>query len=341
MADRISVAAAHAAPVPMDAAASIDKACALIAEAGVQGIRYLVFPEVFVPGFPYWINCYAPLTQTGLVRRYQDASIEADGPEMGRIQEAARAAKTVVALGFSERQRGGRTCYNSIAFIDADGTLLGVHRKLQPTYAERYVWGQGDGATLDVWDSAAGRVGGLACWEHTMNLARQALIAQGIQLHAACWPALSTLKGFESVFDLQVEAMMRTHALTGACFVIAAESPVTQADIDLMHEALGPQELITAGGGWSGIIHPWGADVVPPHTGPQETLVAAEIDLDDIKDVKVMVDGAGHYARSDILRLVLDRQPKRPLNTPASGPLEPHHPFGAEARSGSLNEAAE
>src|SRR5699024_3605486 len=97
---------------------------------------------------------------------------------------------------------------------------------LQPTYAERIVWGQGGGATLNVHHMQVGAVGGLACWEHTMNLARQAYIDQGEQIHAAAWPALSTMQGFEPVADLQIEALMRSHALTAQVFVVAASNPV-------------------------------------------------------------------------------------------------------------------
>ncbi len=334
MSRKMTVAAVHAAPILHDAEATTEKACDLIAEAGRMGVNYLVFPEVFLPGFPYWLNCYPPLTQMGMLAAYQDASVEADGPEIQRICDAARRAGVVVALGFSERQKGGRTCYNAIAFIEADGTLIGVHRKIQPTLAERYIWGQGDGSTLSVWDSSLGNIGGLCCWEHTMNLARQALIGQNIQLHAACWPGLSTLKGYENMFDLQVESMMRTHALTGGCFVIVAECYVTQENIDMMERELGPQDFMKPGGGWSGIIHPWGVDVVEPHTGPTEKIVAAEINLDDIKPVKAIVDGNGHYSRPDVVRMVLDRQEKRPLNAPPGRPEEvpePHLPLDSSA----------
>jgi len=306
------VAAIHAAPVFMDTAATIDKACKLIAEAGTREVRFVVFPEVFVPGFPYWINCYPPLMQPGLIKRYHAAALTVPGPEIETIQAAAKEAGVVVALGFTERSSTSSTCYNSQAFIDADGALLGVHRKLQPTFAERYVWGQGDGSTLKVWDSAVGRVGGLACWEHTNNLARHALIVQGIQIHAGAWPALSTMVGFTEVYDPQVDAMMRSHALTGQCFVIVAESPVDQAAMDFLERELGPQEFITAGGGWSSIIHPMGVFVEGPHVGAEEKILAAEIDLDEIEDVKVFVDSAGHYSRSEVLRLVVDSEAKTP-----------------------------
>jgi predicted amidohydrolase len=300
------VAAAHVAPVYMDVDRSIDKACAWVAEAGRQGVKLLVFPEVFVPGFPYWINGYPPIAQLGLNRRYQDASIEVPGPEIDRVQAAAREAGVAVVLGISERMKRGRTCYNSMVFIDTDGSLLGVHRKLQPTFAERYIWGQGDGSTLKVFDSRLGRIGGLACWEHTMNLARQALVQQGEQIHAGAWPALSTMAGFEAVADGQIEAMMKNHAITGQCFVICASSPVSEEMVAFMERELGPQSCTQAGGGWSAVIHPFTPCLAGPHLGSEEKLLVAEIDLAQIADVKLFVDSAGHYSRPEILSLKVD-----------------------------------
>ncbi len=305
---RLKVAAAHASAVLLDTAACVEKACNLIRQAGEENIDLLVFPEVFVPGFPYWINCYAPLLQGEINLRYMRASIRVPGPEVETIQTAAAQAGTAVVLGVSERDGG--SCYNTQVFIDADGAYLGKHRKLQPTYAERYIWGQGDGSTLKVWDSHAGRIGGLACWEHTMNLARQALIVQGMQIHAGSWPALATLAGFETLFDDQVEAISRAHALTGQCFVVVAEDTVTPQVLQVMEDALGPQELVKEGGGWSAIIHPWGSFVTEPHTGAEERLVAADIDLGEIDTVKAFVDSAGHYSRPEVVSLYFDAQPK-------------------------------
>lgn len=313
MSTPIKIAAAHVTPVFMDTEASIDKACTWIERAGGEGVGLLVFPEVFIPGFPYWINCYPPLVQAGLNRLYQDAAIEAEGPELARVREAARDAGVAVVLGMSERVAKGRTVYNAMAFIENDGRLLGIHRKLQPTYAERYVWGCGDASTLFVLESSVGRLGGLACWEHTMNLARQALVEQGLQIHAGCWPSLSTMAGFDEVADNQIEAMMRNHALTGQCFVVCASSPVGEDVLTFMGERLGPQEFMSAGGGWSALIHPFTPYLAGPHTGAEETLLSAEIDLDDLSDVKMWLDGAGHYARPELLWMVMDDAPKQGL----------------------------
>jgi predicted amidohydrolase len=306
------VAAVHAAPEFLDVEATVDKVCDLIVEAGEQSVELLVFPEVFLPGFPYWINCYPPIVQAGLHVRYGQASVEVPGPEIDKVRSAARSAGVNVVLGVSERVGG--TLYNTQVFIADTGALIGRHRKLQPTFAERTVWGQGDGSTLQVFDTAVGRVGGLVCWEHTMNLARHALIGQGEQIHAGSWPALSTLVGFTDTFDAQVEAMSLNHAITGQCFVIVAMSPVTQQMLDVMSEALGPQEFLTVGGGWSAIVHPMTPYLAGPHTGLEEKLVVADIDLADIAGVRVFVDATGHYSRPEVLRLTVDAEPKAPVD---------------------------
>ncbi|KAK4130601.1 carbon-nitrogen hydrolase [Trichocladium antarcticum] len=308
---KFKVAAAHAAPVFMNKAATIKKAIRLIEQAAADDIKLLVFPETFVPGYPYFIECYPPLKQVSALVQYAEQSVvaEPDGPDLAAIQDACRRTGVAISLGVSERMAAGHTLFNSQVVIDGDGVVLGVHRKLQPTYVERIVWAQGDGSSLRCWPVAAlaGRkLGGLACWEHTMNGARQALIVQGEEIHAGAWPALSTMEGFREVADLQIEGLMRAHALSAQCWVVTASNYVDEGCLEWMRVNLGEQELVRAGGGWSSVLHPFCAYLAGPHTGAEEKLVQAEVDFAELGMVKVFVDGAGHYQRPEILKFEVD-----------------------------------
>lgn len=142
-----------------------------------------------------------------------------------------------------------------------------------------------------------------------MNGARQALITQHEHIHAGAWPALSTMVGFEAVADSQIEALMKAHALTAQVFVITASNYVDDTCLEWMEKNLGKQEFVKAGGGWSAVIHPFCSFLAGPHTGAEEKLVKAEVDLSQLGQVKVWVDAAGHYQRPEILKFSFDDQP--------------------------------
>lgn len=260
----------------------------------------------------YWIECYPPLKQVSALEKYAEESVvvESNNEDMSPIQSACRRTGMAINLGISERVANGHTLFNSQVIIDADGSILGVHRKLQPTYVERMVWAQGNGSTLRNWKLGLGyELGGLACWEHTMNGARQALIMQNQELHAGAWPALSTMRGFEEVADAQIEALMKCHALTAQVFVITASNYVDDTCLNWMEENLGPQDFVKTGGGWSAVLHPFCAFLGGPHTGGEEKLVVGEVDFEQMRSVKVWIDAKGHYQRPEILQFSWDRRP--------------------------------
>ncbi|KAL0256247.1 hypothetical protein SLS55_008639 [Diplodia seriata] len=331
---KLKVAAVHAAPVYMDKRATTAKVVRIIEEAGKQGIKLLAFPETFIPGYPYFCEAYPPLQQVAALARYAEESVvcdddddESGDPSMRLIQAACRAAHVTISLGVSERMpNGGYTLFNSQVFVDgADGAVLGVHRKLQPTFAERFVWAQGGGWSLRVVrpkleegprasadGSSSYNLGGLCCWENTLNGARQALVEQNQHVHVGAWPALSTMRGFEAVADAQIEALMKAHALTAQVFVLSASNYVDEQCLGWMEENLGKQDFVREGGGWSAVIHPFCSFLAGPHTGSEERLVTADLDFGDLGAVKVWIDGNGHYKRPEVLEFKLDAKPLWP-----------------------------
>ncbi len=309
-ATRFRIAAAHAAPALLDKAGSLDKAIQLIEEAGKRGVRLLGFPETFVPGYPYWLAVYSLSEQSAMNRRYFDESVAIDGPDLNAVKAACKAHNVNVVLGISEREFG--TLYNSQVYISDAGDIVGVHRKLQPTMPERYIWGQGDGSTLKVFDLPVGRVGGLICGENSMNLARHALILQHEQIHISSWPGLAAMKNFAEWFTPHVTALSRVHAYTGGCFLVAAQDPLTAANIAVIETALGAQDKLKAGSGTSAIHGPMG-DVLASCGDSVDGLVIADIDFADIASAKMLHDSAGHSARSEILSMSVDTARKEPL----------------------------
>lgn len=252
---KIKAAAVHSAPVFMNKTETLNKVVRIIKDAGSQGLQLLVFPETYVPGYPYFIECYPPIKQVNALAQYAEQSVTVDSSELDGVRAACREHSISIVLGVSERVKGGYTLFNSQIFISSTGTIKGVHRKLQPTYVERMVWAQGGGHTLRTYDSLGDyKIGGLCCWENTMNLSRQALIMDGQEIHAGAWPALSTMAGFESAANAQIEALMKNHALTGQTFVICASNYVDGSCLEWMRGTLGEQDSVKEGGGWSAIV---------------------------------------------------------------------------------------
>ena len=310
------VAAVQASPAFMDREASLEKARRLVAEAGSNGAQLAVFPETWLPGFPIWIE-RAPGTALWDHQPAKDAftrlvanAVEVPGPAVEALCEAAAEAGCGVVMGVNERQ-GGRlsgTLYNTIVYVGADGRLLGKHRKLIPTYAERLIWGQGDGSTLGAFDSSVGRVGGLVCWEHWMPLARHAMHVAGEQVHAALWPAVEEIHQVAS----------RHYAFEARCFVVAVGSVLRRdqvpADLEIFRsDGIDPHEYLLAGG--SAIIGPDGNYLAGP-AGTEETILYADLDTSRIAAEHQTFDPVGHYARPDVFGVTINTTPQSYLAAP-------------------------
>lgn len=319
-------AAVQAAPVFLDREATLDKAVALIGEAGRHGAELIVFPEVFLPGYPYWNRIELVLKTAGYFTELLKNAVSVPGPVTERLGAAARKAGAYVVMGINERPDNTLgTLYNTNLVIGPQGEIVLKHRKLMPTAVEKLVWGVGDGGSLRVLDTPIGRLGTLICGENANPLARFALIAQGEQIHAANFPALPG--GDVGGYDLGEDIRLRgaNHAFEGKVFNVVASSVIDErviarvADSEEKRRLMsGPQKSFT------GIFAPGGrlcSETVPPG---EEGIVYAECDIEAIIAPKLRHDVAGNYNRSDVLSLHLNRAPYRPLfeHDEAPAPLE-------------------
>lgn len=304
----IRAAAVQIAPDLDALAGTLDRVLAAVADAASKGAEIIVFPETFLPWYPYFSICHGPaLIGEEHIRLYKNAVV-APGPVTEALSAAARRHHAVISIGINERDHG--TLYNSLLIFDADGTLQLKHRKLSPAYHERMIWGMGDGSTLKVVDTAVGRVGGLICWEHYNPLARYALMAQHEDIHVSMFPGAL----FGQTFADQTEVQIRNHALESACFVINATGWLSDEQIAKIVGETGAAGAIR-GGSITAIIDPEGKHVVPPLTSGEGILVA-ELDLEMNVRRKRLMDSVGHFSRPELLRLLMTNPATSPMVTP-------------------------
>jgi aliphatic nitrilase len=309
----IRVAAVQIAPDLETSTGTVDRVLAAASEAAAKGAKLVVFPETFVPWYPYFSFVLPPVLSGGEhVRLYENAVI-VPGPVTDAVSEAAKRLGVVIVLGVNERDHG--SLYNTQLVFDATGELALKRRKITPTFHERMIWGQGDGAGLKVVDTAVGRIGALACWEHYNPLARYALMAQHEEIHIAQFPG--SLVG--PIFADQIEVTIRHHALESGCFVVNSTGWLTEEQIAKISPNEALRKALT-GGCMTAIITPEGKHLVPPLTQGEGILIA-DLDMSLIVKRKRMMDSVGHYARPELLSLHLDNRPTSAMHAVADFPL--------------------
>jgi nitrilase len=303
---RIQAAAVQAGSIPFDTGRTLDKALALIDEAGRGGANLVVFPEAFIGGYPKGVDFGARVGMRSregrsLFRRYYESAIDVPGPVTERLGKAAHALRMWLVMGAIERDGG--TLYCTALFFGADGSLAGKHRKLMPTAMERLIWGFGDGSTLTVIDTPFGKIGAAICWENYMPLLRAAMYGKGVQLY--CAPTVDDRETWS--------ATMRHIALEGRCFVISASQFIRRGDYPADYEALqgkDPDSIMIGGG--SMIVSPLGRILAGPYRDG-ECIVRAELNLEEIAEGKFDLDVVGHYARPDVFELNVNERPALPV----------------------------
>ncbi len=293
------VAVVQAASIPFDSDATVAKAEGLIAEAAATGAELALFPEAFVGCYPKGTGFGAVVgRRTGpgrdLYRRYFDAAVELDGPEVARLITSAATNGIFVVIGVIERL--GATLYCTALMIDPISGLGAIHRKLMPTGTERLIWGFGDGSTIGTAQSPAGRVGTVICWENYMPALRQAMYAQGVELY--CAPTAD---------DRPTWIATMTHiALEGRVFVLTACQAIRTGEYpDWFQQEIAEDPATYLMRGGSAIIAPDGAVLAGP-VFEAETILYAEIDLAEIARGHLDMDAVGHYSRPDVFELKVD-----------------------------------
>jgi aliphatic nitrilase len=291
----IRVAAVQYSPDLETKAGTVDRVLQAVAEAAGQGAQLVVFPETFIPYYPYFSIVLPPAMIAAEQMRLYDNAVAVPGPVTDALAAAAIQHQTVIAVGVTERDHD--SLYNTQLVFDVDGTMIMKHRKIMPAFHERMIWGMGDGTSLKVVDSAVGRLGALTCWEHYSPLARYALMAQHEQIH------ISTYIGsaFGPVFTAQTEVQIRNHALESGCFVVNATAWLSDEQINSVTDDPKMRDVLR-GGCMTAIIGPDGMHVVPPLTDGAGILVA-DLDMSMIVNRKRMMDIVGHFARPDLLSL--------------------------------------
>ncbi len=294
------------APIAFDVVATIERVRTLAEQAADAGAQLVLFPEAFVSAYPRGLTFGTVIGSRSpegreWFRRYAASSIHIPGQHCNALGDIARAHNSYLVVGVIEHDGG--TLYCTVLYFAPDGQLLGKHRKLMPTAAERLVWGQGDGSTLSAHHTPLGIIGAGVCWENYMPMFRMSLYAQGVELYLA-----PTADSRESWI-----ASMRHIAMEGRCFVLSANQFARRSDYPAdypLEPEVAADSILTRGG--SCIVHPLG-DVIAGPVYDQTALLVADIDLEDITRARFDFDVTGHYARPDVFALQIDTRARPPV----------------------------
>ncbi len=310
---RLKGGVVQAAPVFLDREATVAKASRFIEEAADLGAQVIAFPECYIPAYPHWYSFYGG-QHPFIMRFYKELfknAVAVPSHATDQIGQAAKKARAYVIMGINEKEANTYgTLYNTFLFFGPNGELLGKHRKLMPTLHERLVHTAGDGSTLEVFDTVYGRLSGLICGEHANPLARFTLLAKGEVIHVAGWPAFA-LAHQRNVID-GIDISIRAHAHEGRIFVLSSTGVFTDEMQDAMELDETARKKFMSDGAHSSIVDPQGQFLVGPDVHG-ETVLCADLDIEEIVAGKYTRDITGHYNRFDVLMLQVNRSTHYPL----------------------------
>ena len=308
---KFKAAAVQTSPVFLNVEKTIDKAISFVKEATSNGANLVAFPEVFVAGYPYWNWIMTPVQGSKWYEELYKSSVKVDDAVMQPLFQAAKIYNCHIVIGINERGDSYGEIYNTNLIIDNQGKLIGKHRKLVPTWAEKLTWTSGDGSSLKVYNTEIGPIGTLACGENTNTLARFTLLSQGELIHIANYISLPVAPpDYDMAEAIKIRAA--AHSFEGKLFTIVSCSTISKEIMDVLKpDVPNVEELLTRkNSAFSGIIGPNGAVVGQPLID-DEGIVYADIDLEKCIQPKQMHDILGHYNRFDIFDLRVNTAPTR------------------------------
>lgn len=295
-------AAVQAAPIFLDLDKTIEKTCSLIEEAAANEAKIIAFPEAFIPGYPWWIFAGDPGYGAPFYTELYKNAVEIPSNAVRKLSEAAKKSEIYVCVSVTELDGG--SLYLTQLWFDPSGNLIGKHRKLKPTSGERYIWGEGDGSTMPVFDTEIGRIGGLQCWEHMLPLNIAAMNSQNEQVHVGSWPAF--FEDPESLLSvIPNETASRYYAISTQTYTIMSSQLHTE---EMIEKICGNDEYKRSifsriGGGCTKIFAPNGQVISEKIPHDKEGLVYADVDLENIIFSKYLLDPAGHYSTPSVVSL--------------------------------------
>jgi len=310
---KFKAAAVQTSPVFLNVDKTIEKAISFIKEASSNGAQLIAFPEVFVAGYPYWNWIMTPVQGSKWYEQLYRNSVALTDDSMKPLFKAAKDFNMHVVIGINERGDSYGEIYNTNLIIDNTGTLIGKHRKLVPTWAEKLTWSSGDGSSLKVYKTEIGPIGTLACGENTNTLARFTLLSQGELIHIANYISLPVAPPDYNMAEA-IKIRAAAHSFEGKLFTVVSCSTISKEIMDVLKpDVPNIEELLTRkSSAFSGIIGPNGAVVGEPLID-DEGIVYADIDLEKCIQPKQMHDILGHYNRFDIFDLRVNTAPTRKI----------------------------
>ncbi|EQL02128.1 Nitrilase/cyanide hydratase and apolipoprotein N-acyltransferase [Ophiocordyceps sinensis CO18] len=319
---RYKAACVQAEPGWFNLQKSVDKTVALILEAGEKGCKLIAFPELWIPGYPYWQWRVTYQDSLPLLKDYCLNSLAPDSEEMQRIRKASKTAQVYTSLGYSELD--GNSLYIAQVLIDPAGAVVNHRRKIKPTHVEKLVFGEGSGDSLDsVVETEIGRLGHLNCWENMNPFLKAHSCALNEEVHVAAWPVYppaSSLRypdPYTNISEVQSEHVTPAYAYETGTWTLAPSQLVTRhgARLNLPKrlrddESALHAEAAVVGNGFARIYRPDGSRAVEDPAKTFEGIFVVDIDLDENVLTKRLADFGGHYMRPDLIRLLVDKTPK-------------------------------